>query len=48
MAINTYLSTKHKIWHLKHKISEQAEQKQTHRYREHFNSCQMGEGWEDG
>ena len=43
MAINTYLST----IEYKNKINEQAEQKQTHRYREHFDSCQMG-GWLGG
>ena len=40
MAINTYLST----IEYKNKINEQAEQKQTHRYREHFDGCQMGGG----
>ena len=34
MAINTYLSTKSKT-----KINEQAQQKQTHSYREHFHGC---------
>ena len=29
---------------LKSKIIEQAEQKQTHRYREHFDGCQMKRG----
>ena len=29
---------------LKTKINEQADQKQTHRYREHFDGCQIGEG----
>ena len=28
---------------LKIKINERGEQKQTHRYREHFDHCQMGE-----
>ena len=39
MAINTYLS----IIEYK-KQNKQAEQKQTHRHREHFDSCQMGWG----
>ena len=39
MAINTYLSTTESK-----KISEQAEQKQTNRYREHFGGCQIGWG----
>ena len=33
---------------LKNKINKQAEQKQTHRFREHFDCCQMEgrlEGW---
>ena len=39
MAINTYLwTTEHK------KQNKQAVQKQTHRYREHFDDCQMGRG----
>ena len=29
---------------LNNKINKQAEQKETHRYREHFDSCQMGRG----
>ena len=29
---------------LKNKINEQVEQKQIHRYREHFDGCQMGRG----
>ena len=29
---------------LKNKINEHAEQKQKHRYREHFDGCQTGEG----
>ena len=37
MAIRIYQQL-----NLKYKISEQVEQKQTHRYREHFDSCQMG------
>ena len=32
---------------LNNKINEQAEQKQTHRYREHFDSCQTGGGGGD-
>ena len=28
----------------KNKINEQAGKKQTHRYRKHFDSCQMGWG----
>ena len=39
MAIHIYQQL-----NLKYKISEQVEQKQTHRYREHFDSCQMGGG----
>ena len=39
MAINTYQQLD-----LKNKIREQAEQKQTYRYREYFDSCQMGVG----
>ena len=31
-------------WNLKTKINKQVEQKQTHRYREHFDGCQVGEG----
>ena len=27
------------------KQNEEAEQKQTHRYREHFDRCQVGGGW---
>ena len=44
IAINTYPSTTE----TKKQKSKQAEQKQSHRYREHFDSCQMGgglEGW---
>ena len=41
MAINTYLSTNE----CKNKTNKQAKQNQTHR--EHFDSCQMGGGWED-
>ena len=29
---------------LKNKINKQAEQKHTHRYKEHFDGCHMGEG----
>ena len=36
MAINTYLSTTESK-----KQNKQAEQKQNHRYRESFDSCQM-------
>ena len=32
------------MWDLKNKINQQAEQKQTHRYREHFDGGQMGDG----
>ena len=32
------------MWNLKNKINEQADQKQTHRYREHFDGCQMKGG----
>ena len=39
MAINTYLSTIEF-----EKQDKEAEQKQTHIYREYFNGCQMG-GW---
>ena len=38
MAINTYISTIEAI-----KQNKQEEQKQTHRYREHFDDSQMGE-----
>ena len=37
------------MWNLKNKINKKAEQKQTHRYREYFDGCQMGGvlgGWE--
>ena len=37
MAINTSQEL-----NFKNKINEKAEQKQTHRYREHFDGCQMG------
>ena len=30
---------------LKNNINKQAEQKQNHRYRKHFDGCKMGEGW---
>ena len=40
MALNTYLSTPKS----KNEINKQAEQTQTHRYREHFDGCQMDEG----
>ena len=33
---------------LKNKINEQVEQKQIHRYREHFDGCQMEWGLGDG
>ena len=42
VAINTYLSTIESK-----KVSEQAEQKQTHRYKEYFDGCQMGGGQEE-
>ena len=29
------------MWNLKNKINEQIKQKQTYRYREHFDDCQM-------
>ena len=38
MSINTNLSTRT----LKNKLSSQDEQKQNHRYGEHFDGCQMG------
>ena len=44
MTINTYLSTIES----KKKINEQAEQKQTHTYREHFRSCRMKGGLGEG
>ena len=37
MAINTYLSTIESK-----KQNKQAEQKENHRHREHFDGCQMG------
>ena len=40
MAINTYLSTIES----KNKLSKQEEQRQNHRYREHFDGCQIGGG----
>ena len=40
MAINTYLSTIES----KNKLSKQEEQRQNHRYREHFDGCQIGVG----
>ena len=40
MVINTYLSTIES-----EKQNEEAEQKQTHRYGEHFDWCQMAEGF---
>ena len=44
MVTNTYLSTNESK-----KQNKQAEQKHTHRHREHFDSCQMGGGgWRDG
>ena len=36
------------MFKLKNKSSKQAEQKHIHRYREHFDSCQMGDSWGDG
>ena len=30
------------LWNLKNNISEQTKQKQTHRYREQTDGCQMG------
>ena len=44
MATNTYFYQQLNLKKKKTKINEAAEQKQTHRYREHFDSCQMGEG----
>ena len=41
MRVYQQLNLKNKV---KNKVSEQAEQKQTHRNRERFDSCQMGEG----
>ena len=41
MAINAYLS----IIESKNKISQQAEQKQNHGYREHFGDCPWEAGW---
>ena len=38
VAINTI----NQQLNLKNKIREQAEQKQTHRYRKHFGGCQIG------
>ena len=32
------------MWNLKNKINKQAEQKQTRRYKDHFDGCHMGEG----
>ena len=40
MAINIYLSATE----LRNKTNKQAEQKQNHRCREHFDGCQMGAG----
>ena len=39
MAVNTYLATTECK-----KQNKETEQKQTHRYREHFHSCQIGRG----
>ena len=39
MAKNTNLST---IESTKNKLSKQEEQRWNHRYREHFDGCQMG------
>ena len=41
MAINTYLSTIES----KNKLSKQEEQRWKHGYREHFDGCQVGEGF---
>ena len=38
MVTNTYLS----MVNLENKINKQAEQKQNHSYREHFDGCQIG------
>ena len=35
------------MWNLKNKINKQARWKQTHRYREQTDDCQMG-GWSEG
>ena len=43
MAISIHLSTIES-----EKQKEQAEQKQTHSYREYFNGCQMDKSWGDG
>ena len=42
MAINTYLSTIESKKKTNPKPNELIEQKQTHRYIEHFDGCQMG------
>ena len=34
------------MWNLKSKINEQTEKKQTHRYREQLDSCQIWTGLE--
>ena len=36
------------MWNLKNKINRQTEQKQTHKYREHFEGTRWEQGWEDG
>ena len=33
------------MWNLKNKINEQTNQKQTHRYKEQIDGCQVGGGW---
>ena len=43
MVTNTYLSTNESK-----KQNKQAEQKQNHRYREHFDGCQIGGALGDG
>ena len=32
------------MWNLKNKINKQVDQKQTHKYREHFDGCQLKDG----
>ena len=46
MATNTYLSTNEST--KTNTENKQAEDKQMHRYREHFDSCQMGGRLGDG
>ena len=36
------------MYNLNIKINKQADQKQTHRYKEHFDGCQMRAGWRTG